>query len=58
MRQNTRDACEEIDAGMFSGDEFYDQQSHAQLQHYVDRWQRELAVIKSDLENPDERCND
>jgi hypothetical protein len=52
MNDNIKNACEEIDAAMFSGDAFTDPRERKALQEYIDRWQRELKSFeeqKSDL---------
>lgn len=45
MRQYIEDACEEIDAAMFSGDAFLDEEHRKGLIEYMERWQRELKKI-------------
>ena len=37
------DACENIDAGVFSGDLLYQPDQLAHLKQYVGRWQRAIA---------------
>lgn len=46
MRNNLYDACEEIDAAMFSGDSFDDPDTIREFQEYLDRWNRKIAEIK------------
>jgi hypothetical protein len=36
------EACEEIDAAMFSGDSFMDEQNRKELMAYINRWVREV----------------
>ena len=54
MNQSILDACEEIDAGFFSGDIFHNSSAIEQMEHYLGRWQRELKVIKEMLEQDEE----
>ena len=42
MRDYIKDACEEIDAAMFSGDAFVDAEERKALRDYIERWTREL----------------
>ena len=42
MRDYIKDACEEIDAAMFSGDAFADAEERKALRDYLERWGREL----------------
>ncbi len=44
--KNIEEACEEIDAGFFSSDAFFDKQSVEDMEVYIGRWQRQIAVIK------------
>lgn len=43
LRQYTVDACESIDASVFSGELLFDDESIAQLEEYMGRWQRAIA---------------
>lgn len=45
MRKYLEDACEQIDAAMFSGDAFLDEDHRKELTLYIERWQRELKSI-------------
>jgi hypothetical protein len=42
MRDYIEKACEEIDAAMFSGDAFIEEDARKSLQDYIDRWTREM----------------
>lgn len=46
MRQHIEDACETIDAAMFTGDSFDDAVNREELQHYIDRWIAQLEVLQ------------
>lgn len=37
-------ACEEIDAGFFSGDTFESEESRALMKEYIERWQRQTRI--------------
>jgi hypothetical protein len=52
-RQYLEDACEQIDAAVFSGDTLYDDDDRAALKEYVQRWVR---AIDSHEENAKETC--
>lgn len=43
MNQHLLDACESVDAAVFSGDVIWDDNSRTQLKGYVQRWQRAIA---------------
>ena len=47
MRDYTVNACEEIDASIFSGDEFIDAKARAELREYMARWERGLKEFDS-----------
>lgn len=38
------DACESLDAGIFSGDVLYQDEERAALKEYVERWQRAIVA--------------
>lgn len=42
MRDYIKSACEEIDAAMFSGDDFTDAEERKALRDYMERWGRGL----------------
>ena len=44
-RQCLEDACEEIDAAIFSGDAFMDSDNRKELREYMARWERELKRL-------------
>ena len=44
MRQYIKEACEEIDAAMFSGDDFENIEARIELKEYIGRWQREMKL--------------
>jgi hypothetical protein len=44
------EACEQIDAGFFSGDTFDNEEALAEIEDYLGRWTRRAAEIRRDLE--------
>jgi len=44
-------AIDEIDAGLFSGDTFDDEESLADFEWYIARWTRELKLKREFIEN-------
>lgn len=49
LRPATLNACEEIDAALFSGDEFIESPAAVdQLLQYVARWTRELTKLQQE----------
>lgn len=55
MRKYVEDACEEIDAAIFSGDEFHNAESREKLREYMARWERGLqGHDSSDSDEPEE----
>lgn len=50
MRNYLRDACETIDAALFSGDTLYQPGVAAELKDYFDRWQRAVAAAPEPFE--------
>ena len=46
MRKWTEDACENIDATFFSGDEFLDPKALEEIEVYLGRWNRQVIVCK------------
>lgn len=42
MRKYIEDACDELDAAIFSGDEFHNPESRKRLREFMTRWEREL----------------
>lgn len=43
MNQHLLDACESVDAAVFSGDVLHDDDSRNTLREYLGRWQRAIA---------------
>lgn len=50
MHIKTLAACEEIDAGFFSSDEFENPKDLLEIKKYVERWNRQIAVIENTLQ--------
>lgn len=53
------EAFDEIDAAVFSGDSFHDPDNLAELERYIARWSREIAVIRKErieAQNPAPPC--
>jgi len=46
MQDWAEDACDEIDAGFFSGDSFHDADALERIEWYMTRWQREIVNIR------------
>jgi len=46
MLEHIEIACDEIDAAMFSGDSFNNEQNTKELEYYLDRWTREIENIR------------
>ncbi len=42
LSQSTYDACDTIDAAIFSGDEFLPKEARESLREWMARWEREL----------------
>ena len=42
MRDYIEQACEEIDAAMFSGDAFNEKAERDSLRNYIGRWERQM----------------
>lgn len=47
VRQHLEDACDGIDAAIFSGDLLYCPDELEFLEQHIDRWQREIARHKA-----------
>jgi len=45
MKKNIKDACDEIDAALFTGDTFCDQKNRIELIEYIERWNQQLIDI-------------
>ena len=46
MNHFMENACEEIDAGFFSGDAFHSREAVAEMERYMGRWGLEMESIK------------
>jgi len=51
MKKWAQDACNQIDAGLFSGDTFNDEKSLQELEYYMLRWSRQLTSLKLTLDH-------
>lgn len=60
LRDYLKNACEEIDAGVFSGDVLYCDDERKELKEYVERWARAIASHEQDESSglPDNAGND
>jgi len=47
LHNSTEEALDSIDAAVFSGDSFHDQEGLDRLEYYMDRWQKEAVAIKA-----------
>jgi ADP-dependent phosphofructokinase/glucokinase len=53
MRDYIEDACDNIDAAMFSGDAFLDPEHRKELRDYMARWERKMKEWEEiEKENP------
>ena len=54
LRTHLAEACESIDAGVFSGDVLYSDKERAMLEEHMLRWQRAINehVAQQELEQP------
>lgn len=48
MREHTTNLCDQLDAALFTGDEFHDAQARAELQAFMLRWEERLLDIASE----------
>ncbi len=46
MHKDVIEAIDQIDAAVFSSDTFYDEGNRLELKKNMNRWSRELAIIK------------
>lgn len=46
MRDYIDEACETIDAALFSGDAFENTKERIELREYIERWNRQLDVLQ------------
>ena len=53
LRKWLEDACEEIDAGFFSGDGFHGREELEEIRCYLGRWERRCKVIEEMLDEED-----
>lgn len=55
MRDYIEEACEQIDAAIFSGDAFEDFEHRKELRKYMSRWTNQMDEIQKQLPlvNPD-----
>lgn len=56
MTEYLEEACEAIDAGMFSGDPFEELDNREELRYYMARWSRALDIISARLFEEEEEC--
>lgn len=49
MNEHEAEVCDDLDASLFSGDAFYDEQALRELEHYLARWNRRVAEIRENL---------
>lgn len=49
LQKYTIDACESIDASVFSGELLFDEESVNELERYVQRWQRAIDEQRRDV---------
>lgn len=54
MHPKVAGAIQEIDAALFNGDTFDDPDDRAELTAYVETWARELGLIPSEKDGPEE----
>lgn len=53
MRQFIFEACDTIDAAIFSGDDFHDEANRKELIEFMERWTRELKLIEKTIKEDD-----
>jgi aminoglycoside phosphotransferase (APT) family kinase protein len=56
MRQYLKDACELIDACVFSGDVLESKEERAELKEYVERWLRAISQQEETEKQQDEQA--
>ena len=49
MKAWIKEACEQIDAGFFSGDTFHSKEALDEIGFYIGRWTRQMAIIQEFL---------
>lgn len=52
------EACDEIDAALFTGDTFHDHEMITELEAYLSRWQREIAATKKFLKEVEDEIDE
>jgi hypothetical protein len=56
MEEWAEEACDQIDAGFFSGDAFHDEAALTRIEEFIARWQGEIANIREFMaENQEEK---
>lgn len=46
MNEHEAEVCDDLDASLFSGDAFYDEEALRELEHYLARWTRRAVEIR------------
>lgn len=49
MNEHEAEVCDDLDASIFTGDSFHDEEALRELEHYLARWTREAARIRQVL---------
>jgi hypothetical protein len=49
VNEHEAEVCDDLDASIFTGDSFYDEEALRELEHYLARWTREAARIRKML---------
>lgn len=52
MNAYLEELCDQLDAGLFTGSGFHDEDAVKELETYLIRWQREAERIKNELIEP------
>ena len=47
LRSFISNACEDIDAAVFSGDAFHDKEERDALRNYIARWERQMKEYEN-----------
>lgn len=55
MKEWLERACEDIDAGFFSGDGFHSREVLEEIREYLGRWERQCKVIDEMLDEEAEK---